>query len=84
MDTRLYCMCETLYDDERIMVACDKYVRHTMSGRARELKRLIYRCDEWYHPPCVGLKEPDVELVDKFFCPKCHQGESFSIFFFWH
>jgi len=21
----------------------------------------------------VGLKEPDVELVDKFFCPKCHQ-----------
>jgi hypothetical protein len=24
-DTKLYCVCETLYDEEKIMVACDKY-----------------------------------------------------------
>ncbi|KAF9512606.1 hypothetical protein BS47DRAFT_1047589 [Hydnum rufescens UP504] len=51
-DTKLYCICETLYNEERIMVACDK-------------------CDEWYHPSCVHLDEKNVELVDKFFCPRC-------------
>lgn len=25
-DTKLYCMCETLYDEEKMMIACDKYV----------------------------------------------------------
>lgn len=23
-DTKLYCVCRTLYDDEKIMIACDK------------------------------------------------------------
>ena len=23
-DTKLYCMCQTLYDEEQIMIACDK------------------------------------------------------------
>ncbi|KAF8332347.1 uncharacterized protein EI90DRAFT_2815448, partial [Cantharellus anzutake] len=52
VDSRVYCICQTLYDDEKIMVACDK-------------------CDEWYHTECVQLSEQVVELVDKFYCPKC-------------
>lgn len=26
IDTRLYCVCKQMYDDDRIMIACDKYV----------------------------------------------------------
>lgn len=24
IDTRLYCVCKQMYDDDRIMIACDK------------------------------------------------------------
>ncbi|KZO93168.1 hypothetical protein CALVIDRAFT_540154 [Calocera viscosa TUFC12733] len=51
-DDRLYCMCETLYDEERFMIGCDK-------------------CDNWYHPACVGLEEDAADLIDKFYCPRC-------------
>ncbi|KZT62314.1 hypothetical protein CALCODRAFT_426267, partial [Calocera cornea HHB12733] len=51
----LYCMCETLYDEERFMIGCDK-------------------CDNWYHPACVGLEEEAADLIDKFFCPRCIAG----------
>ncbi|EJT97550.1 hypothetical protein DACRYDRAFT_119232 [Dacryopinax primogenitus] len=51
-DDRLYCVCETLYDEERFMIGCDK-------------------CDNWYHPACVGLEEEQADLIDKFFCPRC-------------
>lgn len=30
-----------------------------------------YRCDEWYHLPCVGMEEGAADLVDQFFCPPC-------------
>jgi len=29
-------------------------------------------CDEWYHCSCVGVKEGDVLLIDKYICEKCH------------
>jgi hypothetical protein len=29
-------------------------------------------CDEWYHCSCVGVKEGDVLLIDKYVCQKCH------------
>lgn len=36
------------------------------------------RCDQWYHYRCMGITEADVELVDQFICPPCHEvtGES--------
>ncbi|KZS92996.1 hypothetical protein SISNIDRAFT_550018 [Sistotremastrum niveocremeum HHB9708] len=52
-DERLYCICQTPYDD-RIMIACD-------------------RCDEWYHPPCLGMDDSIVELLDVFFCSSCQK-----------
>lgn len=27
VDTRLYCVCKQMYDDDRLMIACDKYVK---------------------------------------------------------
>ncbi|KAG9102017.1 hypothetical protein FRC06_002411 [Ceratobasidium sp. 370] len=29
------------------------------------------RCDDWYHPSCVGLPERDIDLIDQFVCPLC-------------
>ncbi|CAE6380694.1 unnamed protein product [Rhizoctonia solani] len=51
-DTRLYCVCKTRYDENKVMIACD-------------------RCDDWYHPNCVNLREFDVDLIDQFVCPLC-------------
>lgn len=31
------------------------------------------RCDQWYHYRCMSMNEADVELVDQFICPPCHQ-----------
>lgn len=51
-DDKLYCFCNTPYDEDKVMIACD-------------------RCDEWYHPRCVGESEVGVDLVDQFICPLC-------------
>jgi PHD-finger len=55
-DDRLYCLCKTPYEEEKIMIACD-------------------RCDEWYHPACVGMVEAEVDLVDQFICASCGARE---------
>lgn len=55
-DDRLYCLCETPYEEDKIMIACD-------------------RCDEWYHPACVGMPEAEVDLVDQFICSSCSARE---------
>ncbi|GAC95433.1 hypothetical protein PHSY_003009 [Pseudozyma hubeiensis SY62] len=31
------------------------------------------RCDQWYHYRCMKITDDDVELVDQFICPPCHQ-----------
>lgn len=31
------------------------------------------RCEQWYHYRCMKITEDDVELVDQFICPPCHQ-----------
>lgn len=31
------------------------------------------RCEQWYHYRCMAITEDDVELVDQFICPPCHQ-----------
>ncbi|KIJ45275.1 hypothetical protein M422DRAFT_117909, partial [Sphaerobolus stellatus SS14] len=51
-DDKLYCLCKTPYDEDKVMIACD-------------------RCDEWYHPGCVGMLEVEVDLVDQFICNNC-------------
>ena len=55
-DDRLYCLCKTPYEEDKIMIACD-------------------RCDEWYHPGCVGMPEVEVDLVDQFICSLCSARE---------
>lgn len=32
IDTRLYCICKQMYDDDRLMIACDKYVNPSLLG----------------------------------------------------
>lgn len=34
----------------------------------------LIRCDGWYHPPCVGMPEDEIEIVDQFICPPCVTG----------
>lgn len=34
------------------------------------------RCDGWYHPECLKMKETQVKLVDMFICPKCAKTTS--------
>ncbi|CAO1627025.1 unnamed protein product [Sympodiomycopsis kandeliae] len=29
------------------------------------------RCDGWYHPECLKMKESDAKLVDMLICPRC-------------
>ncbi|TKA75636.1 hypothetical protein B0A49_02325 [Cryomyces minteri] len=28
-------------------------------------------CDDWFHGKCVGVKEEDGDLIDKYVCPSC-------------
>jgi len=56
-DDKLYCVCKTPYDEDKVMIACD-------------------RCDEWYHPGCVGMPELEVDLVDQFMCENCRKSKS--------
>lgn len=30
-------------------------------------------CDEWYHGDCVNVSKLDEDLIDQFFCPRCHK-----------
>ena len=30
-DDRLYCICKTTYDEDRVMIACDRYVYQFLS-----------------------------------------------------
>ena len=29
------------------------------------------QCDDWYHPACVGLTEPQANKIKKYICPRC-------------
>lgn len=31
-DDKLYCICKTSYDEDRVMIACDRYVRRLLCG----------------------------------------------------
>jgi COMPASS component SPP1 len=33
------------------------------------------RCDNWYHPACVGISEAKLELIDMYICKSCERSE---------
>ena len=68
-DDKLYCVCKTRYDEDRVMIACDLYV--FLSSEILIYADLRCRCDEWYHTQCVDMPDLEVDLVDQFFCPPC-------------
>lgn len=67
-DDKLYCVCKTRYDEDRVMIACDRYV---LSWLGRPWLTCMLRCDEWYHTQCVDMPDLEVDLVDQFICPPC-------------
>lgn len=75
VDDKLYCICKTSYDEDRVMIACDR------RGIA-QLRAIIpthvcggTRCDEWYHTSCLNMPDLEVDLVDQFYCPTCVAGK---------
>lgn len=68
-DDKLYCVCKTKYDEDRFMIACDRYV----FSQPLFMNLLSYHqsCDEWYHTQCVHMPDLEVDLVDQFICPPC-------------
>jgi COMPASS component SPP1 len=90
-DDRLYCICQTKYDPEKMMIACDKFVRSSCLSRGAKSDD---RCDEWYHTDvrtrrrlslcadarflplqCLRMQSDEVELINDFICPKCQASE---------
>jgi COMPASS component SPP1 len=70
MEDKLYCICETKYDDESVMIACDRCVTAN-SSVVFHLYHDLHSCDEWYHTSCVNMPDLEVDLVDQFICPLC-------------
>lgn len=68
MEDKLYCICETKYDDERVMIACDRYAAPMFELRSAHI---LSSCDEWYHTSCVNMPDLQLDLVDQFICPLC-------------
>jgi COMPASS component SPP1 len=69
MEDKLYCVCKTKYDDERVMIACDRFV--AANCWVSICSYSLYSCDEWYHTSCVNMPDLEVDLVDQFICPIC-------------
>lgn len=84
VDDKLYCVCKTGYDEDRVMIACDRYGEVYISCGSYEFADAVplYSCDEWYHTQCVHMPDLEVDLVDQFICPVCVESESaFTIHF---
>ncbi|KAK5088699.1 COMPASS (complex proteins associated with Set1p) component [Lithohypha guttulata] len=52
-------------DDGEVFCICRKGDNHTW------MIACDGPCQEWYHGKCIGIRERDGELIDKFFCPYC-------------
>lgn len=35
------------------------------------------RCNDWFHPSCIGMSEDEVKLIDVYICAQCEQSMSF-------
>ncbi|TFK77058.1 hypothetical protein BDN72DRAFT_24762 [Pluteus cervinus] len=56
----------TVDEDEKVYCLCN-------DGQNGRSMIACDRCDEWYHAKCVQIRDVDMHLVDKFFCPPCIQ-----------
>lgn len=54
-------------DDGEVFCICRKGDNHTW------MIACDGPCEEWYHGKCIGIRERDGELIDKFFCPMCQE-----------
>lgn len=54
-------------DDGEVFCICRKGDNHTW------MIACDGPCEEWFHGKCVGIKERDGELIDKYICPHCEQ-----------
>lgn len=52
-------------DDGEIFCICRKGDNHTW------MIACDGPCEEWFHGKCIGIKERDGELIDKYICPNC-------------
>lgn len=83
-DDRVYCICKSAYNG-RTMIACDRYdpflLFHHSACFVLALERpdwcnwfmaiRWFRCDNWFHNDCVGVRANQVDLIDVFVCPSC-------------
>jgi COMPASS component SPP1 len=76
-DGKLYCICSTRYDEDRVMIACDRSA--LVCACNQELTLFNSRCDEWYHTQCVNIPDLEVDLVDQFICPPCVESKFLSM-----
>jgi COMPASS component SPP1 len=82
MEDKLYCICETKYDDEKIMIACDRCAPANSSNCDLLLYYVLHSCDEWYHTSCVNMPDQEVDLVDQFICPLCVESACARLLFY--
>jgi len=71
MEDKLYCICKTKYDDEKVMIACDRCAAANVLGCDPLIFYGLCSCDEWYHTSCVNMPDLQLDLVDQFICPLC-------------
>jgi COMPASS component SPP1 len=70
-DNKLYCVCRSKYNADRVMIACDRYADFPFMIHSSDISR---RCDDWYHTQCVNMPDLEIELVDQFVCPVCTES----------
>ncbi|KAH7915800.1 hypothetical protein BJ138DRAFT_1053987 [Hygrophoropsis aurantiaca] len=72
-DDKLYCVCSTPYDEDRVMIACDRCDEwyHTQCVHISDLQ--LDLVDQFICPPCVQ-KHPHLALATTW-KPRCFRGQ---------
>ncbi|KAF8314223.1 hypothetical protein DL93DRAFT_2032305, partial [Clavulina sp. PMI_390] len=53
-DSKLYCMCETLYDEEKMMIACDQCDEWYHPGCVHLSDAQVELVDVFFCPRCAS------------------------------
>ncbi|KAG8925768.1 hypothetical protein FRC02_009438 [Tulasnella sp. 418] len=72
VDTHLYCICKQLYDDDRVMIACDncdEWYHPKCVGLIEEDLELV---DMFICPPCIA-QNPNLQTTYKVSCVQCRR-----------
>ncbi|KAF7310946.1 PHD-type domain-containing protein [Mycena chlorophos] len=71
-DDKLYCICKTLYDEDRFMIACDQCDEwyHTNCVEMPDL--VVELVDQFFCPPCIA-KNPQLSLKTTY-KQRCRNG----------